>query len=567
MAEKPTKPLLLHAGETALLRGHLQGIPLSALVDYCGDDTPDAVLQRCREKLTLKARRLGKGWGEPWFSTNAADRQRTLNRVNQLQATHDIEPDYSQPLSYWLPDALLENAHHLAQSTVADWVSLYQSKAGKSWWQGIDGLPPKKAKAIEGHLTVWFPGIVDSQPIIDSIPPEPAVMVYQTAVVPLAHFLLPHTLNGAMGVNRPPITPFIPVHDDYQAILYWLGLYPPGSHTRRTYQREVERLLLWVIIERGKPLSSLDVKDMGDYLQFLEYPSPRERWVAVPKPKGDPEASKQWRPVWKPFKGPLSLKSRRHTLTVLNNFFTFLVQNHYWLHNPLKSLPKMSGSEATGTLDVNKSFSAEEWQCLMQAVNHHLPGLTAEEKRKWLRTRLILQLGYVTGMRIHEMAKATVGDIETLHRHGHSQYWLGILGKGQKLRKVPVPPTLYQLIGETHGALASQTSGATTAHLPLIPPLRGLADSQLTPTAIHLIVKDAFETIAKTLPDHPELAAKLLKASVHWLRHTHGSVAVDSGIQLNIVRLNLGHSNLATTSQYVHTEDDVRHNAILEGFI
>jgi site-specific recombinase XerD len=33
-------------------------------------------------------------------------------------------------------------------------------------------------------------------------------------------------------------------------------------------------------------------------------------------------------------------------------------------------------------------------------------------------------------------------------------------------------------------------------------------------------------------------------------------------IPLTVVRDNLGHSNIATTSQYIHTENDARYDAI-----
>lgn len=57
-------------------------------------------------------------------------------------------------------------------------------------------------------------------------------------------------------------------------------------------------------------------------------------------------------------------------------------------------------------------------------------------------------------------------------------------------------------------------------------------------------------------------AEKLRAASSHWLRHTAGSSLVNDGINLTHVRDTLGHSNLSTTSIYVHGEDDARHAAI-----
>jgi integrase/recombinase XerD len=40
--------------------------------------------------------------------------------------------------------------------------------------------------------------------------------------------------------------------------------------------------------------------------------------------------------------------------------------------------------------------------------------------------------------------------------------------------------------------------------------------------------------------------------SPHWLRHAHGSHAVDRGASLPEVQGTLGHGNIATTSGYLH---------------
>ncbi|WP_415876995.1 tyrosine-type recombinase/integrase [Burkholderia ubonensis] len=42
-------------------------------------------------------------------------------------------------------------------------------------------------------------------------------------------------------------------------------------------------------------------------------------------------------------------------------------------------------------------------------------------------------------------------------------------------------------------------------------------------------------------------------------RHSAGSHMADGRLDLRIVRDNLGHASLTTTSQYLHADDDVRH--------
>jgi integrase len=40
--------------------------------------------------------------------------------------------------------------------------------------------------------------------------------------------------------------------------------------------------------------------------------------------------------------------------------------------------------------------------------------------------------------------------------------------------------------------------------------------------------------------------------SPHWLRHAHGSHAIERGASLPEVQAKLGHGNIATTSGYLH---------------
>jgi integrase/recombinase XerD len=66
-------------------------------------------------------------------------------------------------------------------------------------------------------------------------------------------------------------------------------------------------------------------------------------------------------------------------------------------------------------------------------------------------------------------------------------------------------------------------------------------DGRLSEMQIHRIVKDA----AKRAGISPD-------ASAHWLRHSHGSHALDRGASIVTVRTTLGHTNIATTKKYLH---------------
>ena len=54
-------------------------------------------------------------------------------------------------------------------------------------------------------------------------------------------------------------------------------------------------------------------------------------------------------------------------------------------------------------------------------------------------------------------------------------------------------------------------------------------------------------------------ADKLRSASAHWLRHSYATYLTRENTPLDVVKENLGHSNIQTTSVYIETNDQERH--------
>lgn len=68
--------------------------------------------------------------------------------------------------------------------------------------------------------------------------------------------------------------------------------------------KEAERLLLWSVLQMGKPLSALMHEEQLVDRHFLAHPQPAVRWTADggrKNPRNDP----RWRPLY----GPLSESS------------------------------------------------------------------------------------------------------------------------------------------------------------------------------------------------------------------------------------------------------------------
>jgi site-specific recombinase XerD len=84
----------------------------------------------------------------------------------------------------------------------------------------------------------------------------------------------------------------------------------------------------------------------------------------------------------------------------------------------------------------------------------------------------------------------------------------------------------------------------------------GEARKPLTRAALHKIVKEVFAGAASSLrasDSNEERANRLEQASAHWLRHSAGSHMADQQVDLRLVRDNLGHASLTTTSTFTST--------------
>jgi len=415
-------------------------------------------------------------------------------------------------------------------------------------WKAIPGLGRTGARRIEATLASLFPGA-----LVKAATHRLNLIPYQSGLAPLERLLVPDNLDGRQGRNRSSATPFIPMGHDLDAIQAWLALLDPNSHTCRSYQREAERLLLWALLAKHKALSSLDAVDLADYRRFLQAPQPAETWIGPPRPKSHPQ--------WKPFTGPLSRCSVKHAETLLGSLFKFLVEQRYLQHNPLSALAKLKVPDDQVVIGVHRAFTPAQWTMVTAVVESLVHGSSGQTRRKWLRTRLTLHLGYATGLRLHELTQARGADLTPLTRAGQTQHWLKVLGKGQKLRHVPLPPTVFNLIGHTYQQLTSRVLLHQAPSFPLLPDLND-SGKAVTPMAIHKVMKDFFSRAAgQVRADNPEAAAHLAKASSHWLRHTHGTLAADSGIPLTLLRDNMGHTNISTTSQYLHSDADARYDA------
>ncbi len=363
------------------------------------------------------------------------------------------------------------------------------------------------------------------------------------------------------GRNRAATPGQLAAVDDRSAVLAWLARYADSPATLASYRKEAERLMLWCGVQHGVALSDLTHEDLLVYQKFLADPQPAERWVLSLGQDGK-SAQKPSRnsPLWRPFAGPLSAASQRQAQSILNAMFAWLVAAGYLAGNPMALGRRKKRMLAPR---ISRFLPAAHWEAVKNTIQA-MPLTTEREKRHAARVRWLFSLLYLGGFRVSEICGTAMGGFFSRSgTDGRERWWLEVTGKGGKTRLVPATVELMaELMAyrETHDLSTLPFEGETT---PLILPLIGRL-KPMARTAIHEIVKAVMKDSAASLrqkgPEFEAAAAHIEQASTHWMRHTAGSHLSEKA-DLKVVRDNLGHANISTTSIYLHSEDDARHDA------
>ncbi len=541
---------------------------------------------------------------------------RQLEALRWLEGLVAQSPKAGDSVAAWLNPTL---ASHLEAADIFTLAQLVEriNGIGRRWYAGVKAMGEGKALRI----VQWLRDVASSNQ--DSIELQlgrhvamarsklyahelNAVVAPATDIRPLEKFLVPAELDGTRGTyRRPQAQCLLKASNDYQAILAWLrskhGLTPEQkahlkarrrqrdvmgkhgveqnmdwlqalSHTQRAYRKEAERFLIWAITHKGKALSSMSNEDCILYRDFLADPQPRSRWC------GD-RGRERWSPLWRPFEGPLSASAQRHAVTILKNLYGFLVDQNYLMGNPWSAVgvPRTSGPK----VNAGRSFSLAQWS-FIEAQLQLLPETSANQ-----RLTFGLHLLYATGLRLSEVVAATVDDLQWVeypadaHDDEAMQGWmLRVVGKGQKEREVPLP---IDVAGELAGYMKSRGLDADPEDIgnqgafllgkasDAAKRAPGLSNGQvldprqgIAATTFYDQIKAFFADCASVLRGQGDAkgADRFQRASTHWMRHSHASHAIASGMPIEIAQQNLGHASLATTTVYVTTEKRRRMRAV-----
>lgn len=384
--------------------------------------------------------------------------------------------------------------------------------------------------------------LANGEPIGSPLPPAPA------------------EIGGMYCPNRLPLgSGLLRAENDREAILAWLATVSTSPHTQASYLKEADRLYRWAIMEKGVPISALTHEDLQDYARFLADPQPAELWVSSRRVA-------RTNPAWKPFNGPLQTSSIRLAMSVINAMFSWLVEARYLAANPMVLTRRRRNS---GVRRITRLLSSEQIAAVWSYLET-LPTVTPSQKASSARIGWILSLALITGLRISELSSSRMADLYWIKgRDGEQRWFLEVIGKGQKVRQVPLPNPLLDKLKQYRESLGLSPLPQPAEEWPLILKQRRsepslLVAEPMTRQALHKLIKSSLKGGAEWLRSQGnELIAQHLEhASAHWLRHTAASRMGDAGVPPHAIMETLGHADLSTTSLYLHRDLEDRHKEL-----
>lgn len=142
------------------------------------------------------------------------------------------------------------------------------------------------------------------------------------------------------------------------------------------------------------------------------------------------------------------------------------------------------------------------------------------------RDRAIFELLYGCGLRVSELAGLSLEDLDRPNR------WLRVLGKGRKVRQVPLPVKAAE-------ALESYLADRPPATGPGAPVFLNYRGGRLTAQGVRVIVKLYARMLMGDAGVHP-----------HSFRHAYATHLLAAGADLRSIQELLGHARLSTTQKY-----------------
>lgn len=218
----------------------------------------------------------------------------------------------------------------------------------------------------------------------------------------------------------------------------------------------------------------------------------------------------------------ISTRTNAHTITILRDFYKFLIKQSYIKSNPMDMIdsPKMYKK-------LPKALSVEEVDKLLN-IKLQTP--------YDYRNKAMLELMYATGMRISELINLKLTDID------FENETIRVLGKGSKVRQVPIGEYAMKYLNIYIKYYRSYFVKETSDYVFLS--VRG-----------DKMTRQAFFKILKQIARKQGIDTDF---SPHTIRHSFATHMLEAGADLRSIQELLGHESISTTQIYTNITDKFR---------
>jgi integrase/recombinase XerC len=214
----------------------------------------------------------------------------------------------------------------------------------------------------------------------------------------------------------------------------------------------------------------------------------------------------------------ISTRTVNRKITTLKSWFKYLIKEGIMSENPML---KITSPKVAKRLPV--FVEKEKMDLLFDTVDFG-------EGFEAVRDRLILELFYMTGMRLSELVNLKISDFDL------SKQTLKVLGKRNKERIIPFGTRLCPLIEEYVKVRSTISNSSDNDWFFILK-----SGKKIYQKLVYRVVK--YYLSAVTTID---------KKSPHILRHTFATHMLNNGADLNAIKEILGHANLSATQIYTH---------------
>ncbi len=257
-------------------------------------------------------------------------------------------------------------------------------------------------------------------------------------------------------------------------------------HTIRAYCADVYTFLLWI---SDSSVLSIDPKKFSEYLYFISQINYQKTTIA-------------------------------RKIASIRAFYKFLYQEELIEYNPIDNIPIPKQNKTLPNFLIE-----EEVESILRGIKIETPA--------GFRNRIILELLWVSGMRISELSNLNYENLNL------DQNEIRVFGKGAKERIVLIPD-------KTKEGLINYIENVSNL----------ICKKEITPTSPLFINYNGFrlqnQSIRKALKDCLSKIHFTKHVTPHIFRHSFATKLLEKGADLRIVQELLGHSSIKNTQIYTH---------------